>query len=219
MRRKTAVRAAFLLTAVVVLVLTLVRERHAVAESDARLSPSGIALSAALVLVGLAAQMLSWRSMFVGSEVGRLPVATAGRIYYVGQLGKYVPGSVWAVVAQAELGKDHQISRVRSAVVALGALLVLVIVGGVVAAAGLAVGSAGSLRAYWWALLAVPVGVVVLIPPVFNRLVALALRLARRPGPAPTRGSLPRISAPAARPTQRRSRAPSRLPGWSGSSS
>ena len=106
--------------------------------------------------------MLPWRSLFAGSEVGVPPIRIAGRIYYVGQLGKYVPGSVWAVVAQAELGKDHRLPRTRSATVALAALAVLVVVGAVVGAAGLAAGSASSLRTYWWALLSVPIGMVLL---------------------------------------------------------
>lgn len=185
MHRKSAVRAAFLLVAAALLVVTLVHERESAAAALSRLSLPAIALSGALLLVGLMAQMLSWRSMFDGSEVDVPPIRTAARIYFLGQLGKYVPGSVWAVVAQAELGKDHLISRARSAVVALGALVVLVVIGATVGAAGLAAGSTGSLRTYWWALAAVPIGIVVLSPPVFNRLVALALRLARRTGPAP----------------------------------
>lgn len=185
MHRKSAFRAAFLLVAVALLVVTLVHEREAAAAALTRLSLPTIALSGALLLVGLMAQMLSWRSMFDGSEVDVPPIRVAARIYFLGQLGKYVPGSVWAVVAQAELGKDHRISRARSAVVALGALVVLVVIGATVGAAGLAAGSAGSLHTYWWALAAVPIGIVVLSPPVFNRLVALALRLAHRTGPAP----------------------------------
>ena len=186
MRRKTAVRAAFLLVAVALLIVTVVRERDAFGAALGRLDPWSVVISAAALLIGLLAQMLSWRSLFAGGEADVPPLRTAGRIYFVGQLGKYVPGSVWALIAQAELGKDHRISRARSAVVALGALMVLVVVGGTIGAAGLAAGSAGSLRTYWWALLAVPVGLTVLWPPVFNRLVALGLRAARRSGPAPT---------------------------------
>ncbi|WP_024287655.1 lysylphosphatidylglycerol synthase domain-containing protein [Cellulomonas sp. KRMCY2] len=197
MRRKTAVRAAFLLVAVALLIVTVARERDAIGAALGRLDPWAVVLSAAGLLVGLLAQMLSWRSLFGGGGVAAPPLRTAGRIYFLGQLGKYVPGSVWALIAQAELGKDHHIGRARSAVVALGALMVLVVVGGTIGAAGLAAGSAGSLRTYWWALLAVPVGVTVLWPPVFNRLVALGLRAARRVGPAPTisGGALLRSSA------------------------
>lgn len=186
MHRKTAVRAVFLLVALAALVVAVVVEREAFGDALTRLGPAAVALSALLAGVGLLAQMLSWRALFAGAEADVPRLRAAARIYFVGQLGKYLPGSVWAVVAQAELGKDHRISRARSAVVALGALAVLVVVGVVVSVAGLAIGSAGSLRAYWWVLAAIPAGVVVLSPPVFNRLVGTAMRVARRPGPPPT---------------------------------
>jgi uncharacterized membrane protein YbhN (UPF0104 family) len=185
MRRNQVLRLALLVVAVGLLVFTVVRQGAAIGDALQRLNAINIALSGAFVLAGLAAQMLSWRSLFAGSDVSVPPIRIAGRIYYLGQLGKYVPGSVWAVVAQAELGKDHRVPRARSATVALAALVVLVVVGGAVSAAGLAAGSAGSLRTYWWALVSVPVGIVLLSPPVFNRLIAIAFRLARRAGPAP----------------------------------
>lgn len=185
MRRNKVLRIALLLVAVGLLVVTVVHQGAAIGDALQRLNAFDLALSGAFVLAGLVAQMLSWRSLFSGSEVGVPPIRVSGRIYYVGQLGKYVPGSVWAVVAQAELGKDHRVPRARSATVALSALVVLVVVGGAVSAAGLSVGSASSLRTYWWALLSVPVGIVLLSPAVFNRLIALALRLTKRGGPAP----------------------------------
>jgi len=185
MRRNKVLRIGFLFVAVGLLVLTVAGQREAIRDALLRLSALDLALSGGFVLVGLVAQMLSWRSLFAGSEVGVPPIRIAGRIYYLGQLGKYLPGSVWAVVAQAELGKDHRVPRARSATIALSALVVLVVVGGAVSAAGLAAGSTSSLRTYWWALLSVPVGITLLSPPVFNRLIALALRLAKRDGPAP----------------------------------
>jgi hypothetical protein len=194
MRPKTAVRAAFLLLAVALLVVAVAREGDAILDSLSRLSPPRLVVSAILVVAALVTQMLSWRALFHGSDAALLPIRVAGRIYFLGQLGKYVPGSVWAVVAQAELGKDHRISRSQSAVVALGSLMALTVTGGVVGAAGLAIGSSETLRAYWWALVAVPGGAVLLWPRVANRLVAFALRVTRRTGtpPALTGGGLAR---------------------------
>lgn len=186
MSRKNALRAAFLGVAVVLLALAVVREREGLAAAWSSLGWARIGLAGALVLAGLGAQMLSWRALFAGSEVGVLPVRAAGRVYYLGQLGKYLPGSVWAVVAQADLGRDHHVPRARSAVVALAALVVLVVVGVVAGFAGLAAADAQGLATYWWAALAVPAGVVVLAPPVLARLLALAMRVLRRPGPVPT---------------------------------
>jgi len=170
---------AFFVVAVALLVWSVVDRREELAEASTRLGAATVALSLALACAGLVAQMLSWRSLLAATGEAP-PLAAAARIYFHGQLGKYVPGSVWAVVAQAELGRAHRVTRARSAVVALGALAVLLVVGGTVAVVGLAAGSPGSLSRYWWAVAVVPLGVVGLLPPVFNRLVALALRLTRR---------------------------------------
>lgn len=197
MSRKNALRAAFLGLAVVLLVLAVVRERAALADAWSALGWGRVAVSGVLVLLGLGAQMLSWRALFAGSEVGVLPLRTAGRIYYLGQLGKYVPGSVWAVAAQADLGRDHRVPRTRSAVVAVAALVVLLVVGVVVGFLGLALAAPEGLAAYWWAALLVPAGVTVLAPPVLRRLLALAMRVLRRPGtvPALTTGGIVRSAS------------------------
>lgn len=171
--------------ALVLLAWSVVTRRDELADALARLSPGSIAVATLLAFLGLGAQMLSWRAL-LGATGPVPPMPASARIYYHGQLGKYVPGSVWAVVAQTELGRAYRVSRARSAVVALGALLVLLVVGGTVAAVGLAVGSPRSLSTYGWALAVVPLGAAVLTPPVFNRVVALALRLLRR-GDEPVR--------------------------------
>ena len=43
----------------------------------------------------------------------------AAGMFFVGQLGKYLPGSVWSVLAQAEIGARLHIPRSRTAVVGL----------------------------------------------------------------------------------------------------
>lgn len=175
---RRALRVAFLVLALVLLTVTLINQWNPLRQAAARLDVMPVVASAILAALGLGAQMLSWRSLLEGTGETP-PLAAAARIYFVGQLGKYIPGSVWAVVAQAELGRDHLISRSRSAMVALSSLGVLVVLGGSVGVAGLAAGSPGSVATYWWALLAVPVCAAVLAPPVFNRLVGWALRAMR----------------------------------------
>ncbi|HEY8718330.1 lysylphosphatidylglycerol synthase domain-containing protein [Pengzhenrongella sp.] len=177
---KRAARISFLLLAVVLLVVTVVRERTALAIAVQQLSVGSLVAATLLVLAGLVAQLLSWRALFAGPGSSVPSLRASAQIYYVGQLGKYVPGAVWAVVAQSDLGTRHRISRSRSAVVALGALAVLVVTGTGVAAVILTVTSPGSLRSYWWALPALPVGVALLLPPVFNRLIAWVLRVTGR---------------------------------------
>ncbi len=83
-------------------------------------------LAAAVLTIGnvLLAGMV-WRTVLtdLGSQ---LPLAVSARIFYVGQLGKYLPGSVWPLVAQAELGRDYNVPRSRSATATLVALLLSV---------------------------------------------------------------------------------------------
>ena len=44
-------------------------------------------------------------------------------MFFVGQIGKYVPGSVWPVVMQAELARDHGVPRRRTAAATMVMLL------------------------------------------------------------------------------------------------
>jgi uncharacterized membrane protein YbhN (UPF0104 family) len=169
----------FFAVAIALLAWSVVARREELGDALARLDGVTVVASLVLACAGLVAQMLSWRSLLAATGDAP-PLSASARIYYHGQLGKYVPGSVWAVVAQAELGKSHRLSRARSTVVALGALAVLLVVGGTVAVVGLAAASPGSLSTYWWAVAVVPLGVVGLLPPVFNRLVAIGLRVLRR---------------------------------------
>jgi hypothetical protein len=138
----------------------------------------GIVMAAfGVVLVALAVTMQMWRSLLAssGSRVAFLP---ASRIFFVGQVGKYLPGAVWPVLAQMELGQAQRIPRRRSATVAVLALLVSLSAGLLTAAAA----TAGSVSdQYRWAFLAVPVLLVGLHPKVLNPLIDRLLRLARRP--------------------------------------
>lgn len=169
----------FFAVALALLLWTVLDRRAELADALTRLDARTVTFSLVLACAGLVAQLLSWRCLLDGTG-SRVPVTAAARIYFHGQLGKYVPGSVWAVVAQAELGTAHQVSRARSAVVALGALAVLLVVGGAVAVIGLVAASPGSLSEYWWAVVIVPVVAVGLAPPVFNRVVARLLHVLRR---------------------------------------
>ena len=56
--------------------------------------------------------MLAWRTTL--RELGSpIPLTSAANIYFVSQLGKYLPGSVWAGVAMLRLGQDVAIPRAR----------------------------------------------------------------------------------------------------------
>jgi uncharacterized membrane protein YbhN (UPF0104 family) len=124
--------------------------------------------------------MMAWRAALADLD-HKIPVRTAAPIALVGQLGKYLPGSVWTVVVQTEVAKALGVPRKRSAVVGLLSIALSALAGfGVGVLALPALLSSGGGRWYLLVLLVVPVGAVLLHPRVLNALVDRALRWGRR---------------------------------------
>ncbi len=132
------------------------------------------------VLAGLAATMQIWRVLLaaLGSP---LTVRTAGRIFFIGQLGKYVPGSMWPVVVQMELAQSAKVPRSRTATAAILTLVASVCAGLLAALVCLPFLPADGTAGMRWFFLAVPVLLAALHPRVVNAVVGSLLRLARRP--------------------------------------
>jgi glycosyltransferase 2 family protein len=174
-----------------VLVVVLARRWHEVRPLLHDLSVTGVALAAVAVLSGIYATFLCWRAVL--SDLGSpLPLGGGMRVFFLGQLGKYLPGSLWPLLAQMELGRDYKVPR-RSSGAAVAIFLLLILgTGLLVAAIALPLLGGDALLRYWWVLLVLPVAAVLLHPPVLNRLLALGLRLARRE-PMPTPLSLPGV--------------------------
>ncbi|HEU5473261.1 MAG TPA: lysylphosphatidylglycerol synthase domain-containing protein [Actinophytocola sp.] len=104
----------------------------------------------------------------------------ASMIFLVGQLGKYVPGSVWSFLVQMELAKAAGITRVRAltaSVVATGIGIVASLLSGFLALPVLLVEH----REYLWLFVLLPAGLVLLHPRPLTWLVSRGLRLLRRP--------------------------------------
>lgn len=173
-----AVRPAIGLLVVGVVAVAIAGNWGRVSPHLGELSPGWMLLATASVLIGLYCTMLSWRALL--ADLGSpLPLRAAVRIFFLSQLGKYIPGSVWPVLAQMELGRDYGVPRKRSATAGLVTLLLSVIAGAIVAAA--CVPFIGAVPWYAWLILAViPVGGIVLHPPIFSALVNRALRLMKR---------------------------------------
>lgn len=85
-------------------------------------------LIGALALAGLGAWsgVPAWRGLLAGLG-SQLSVVQTQRVFLLGQLGKYVPGGVWTVLAQATLAKQLAVPRARSATASLMAVLLAVI--------------------------------------------------------------------------------------------
>lgn len=130
------------------------------------------------VLFAMGAAMQVWRVLLtaLGSA---LPVRAAARVVFVGQLGKYLPGSVWPVLAQMELGTAHRVPRTRSATASVLTMLVSLL-GGLLTALVTLPFVAGD-TPYRWAFLAAPVLLAALHPRVLNPMLAALLKLAKRP--------------------------------------
>ena len=145
------------------------------------LTVAPIALGAGAALASLLASMAAWRETLAGLG-HRLPARIAARVFFLGQLAKYVPGSIWSIVGQAELAKVHGVPRARTATAGVVVLAISVTValglGGVAVPALLSADGGGTYAAL--VLLVVPLGAV-LHPAVLNRLVAVGLRVLRRP--------------------------------------
>jgi uncharacterized membrane protein YbhN (UPF0104 family) len=150
-----------------------------------QLSPPAVGLSAAAALAGIWCSFLSWRALLTDLG-GRVPLTGGMRVFFIGQAGKYLPGKVWPILAQVRLGRDYQVPGRSSAAAALIFMVIVLGTGLLVGACALPVLGAAAFGSYWWALAALPVAAVVLWPPLLNRALGLATRLARRsPMPRP----------------------------------
>lgn len=137
--------------------------------------------SLALALAGVYLSFLLWRGTLatLGSS---LPVRPAARLFFVSQLGKYLPGAVWPVLAQMRLGRELGVPRQRMGLAFLLTLGLATLVGVFLGAAALPTLFRAEGAVVLLGLLALPLLGLLLVPRVLNGLLAVALRLVRRPG-------------------------------------
>ncbi|MFI6596234.1 YbhN family protein [Nonomuraea sp. NPDC050536] len=171
------VRILLALVALAFLGYGLARNWSATTAALAELSPWALAGAFAAVLAGQYCMLVAWRVVLAGLG-SPLPLRTAGRIMFVGQLGKYIPGSVWAYAAMMDLGRDQGSPPRRTFACISLALVINLGVAISIAAATLATQQA--VRQAWYLLLLVPVIIVCLHPRVLTWGLNLALRIARR---------------------------------------
>ncbi len=87
------------------------------------LRPGWLVLCGALYLLGLGFWALCWHRL-MRSLGERPPFLTAVRAYYIGHMGKYLPGKAWAVFLRAGLVRGHGASPVLATVTAFYEVLV-----------------------------------------------------------------------------------------------
>ena len=132
-----------------------------------------------VLLVMQFATLREWQALLAGLG-SPIRTTTAGRIFFIGQLGKYIPGSVWPVLTQMELGARANVPRARSASASILTMILSLATGLLVAAATLPFAhySAGD----DWVFILVPVILVCLYPRVLNPLLNWLFKLTKRPG-------------------------------------
>ena len=181
-RLLTGLRVGLALLVVTAVSIAVARNWREVSADIGRIDAGTFALAALLVCLPPIFTVLGWRILL--ADLGSpLHVAQAGGIFFVGQLGKYVPGAVWSIVAQAEMGARLHIPRRRMAVVAFVSVAIAAICGlivGVPALPLLIMRDDTSATAGWVLLLAMPLLAVVLWPRLLNWAIATVLRVLRR---------------------------------------
>ncbi len=136
-------------------------------------------LSAVLAVLGTASVERIWVELLRASGA-HLRERAAATAFFVSQIGKYLPGSLWPVVAQMEFGRRSGIARR----VMFGANVIML---AVVAATGLLTGavllpgaSTDGLRTYWWVFLFLPPLLASLHPRTIPWVLDTVLRLVHR---------------------------------------
>jgi uncharacterized membrane protein YbhN (UPF0104 family) len=179
--RRTAVSAVLVVVVVAAFGWALHGQWDDIVEQLKRQHPAVVVLALLVALAGVFMSFLLWRGTLVvlGSSLPRRPAA---RLFFVTQLGKYLPGAVWPVLAQMRMGRDLGVPRQRMGLAFLLTLGLSTLVGILVGVAALPALLQAEGRVVLFGLLALPVLLALLVPRVLNSLLERALKLLRRPG-------------------------------------
>lgn len=180
-RRAIAIVRIVVAAAVVVaLVWGVARNWTEISQDLQRVSLGALLLSFVPAALGTWLTMLGWRVIL--ADLGSpLHVAPAAGVWFVGQLGKYLPGSVWTVLVQADMASHLHVPRRRTGVASLVTIGLSVLTGLLVGAPSIPLllqrpDSSGLA----WVLLGIPVLALLCWPPILDRIVGLGLRVLRQ---------------------------------------
>lgn len=178
-RLRRIVRAVFLVLAASFCAVFFTSRWDEVRSGLDMLTPGAVVVSVLTGALATVFSLLGWRALLAdaGSPVAVRPAA---RIFLISQLGKYIPGSVWTVLAQVELAREHEVPARRSATVSLLTLCVTTLAGLVAASLTLPFSSTTVSRDYGWVFLTAPLLLLLLHPRSVATWSGLAFRLLRR---------------------------------------
>lgn len=131
-------------------------------------SPVAVVVAALLVVVGLLVTSVAWLRL-LGGYGHRLPPGEGRAVFFVGQLGKYIPGSVWSVGAHAELARGFDVPMRATVGTSLMFLWVNLATAGLVAGSFALTGAWDPGLPWWLVVLGLVVCVAGLTPYAVNR--------------------------------------------------
>lgn len=167
--------------------LFVVGKRHELAVVLAELAWPAVLAALLLALAAQLAALASYRA--ITADLGSpLPPRPAGKVYFVSQLGKYLPGSVWGMVALVSLAAQQRVPRRTSVAAGVINLVVAVTTAGALAALLLPFGAMETVRQFWYLTLLLPILLAGLHPRVVVGVLDVALRKIGRV-PVPSRMS------------------------------
>lgn len=162
-------------------------ERRSFEQALGHIGVLAMVASFAAGLLSVAINFLVWREVLDGLGL-RLPLAAGSRVFFISQLGKYLPGSVWPVVIQMEAGRARGASRRTMLASNLITIALSCAVGLILACVFLPLSDARALSRYWWLLLALPFLLALLHPRAVPGLLDRTFAVLHR---APVGGRLP----------------------------
>lgn len=176
---RRALRWLYLIGVLVAFVAAVVARRADLVDQLSGLEAGPLLLSVLCGVGGVGVSGLVWRRMLHGFG-STLSLGVATKVFFVAQLGKYLPGSLWPVLAQAELGRDHGVP-VRTAVAAQTLFMWVHLVTGAIL--GVPVIAALGLLPRWTAVLPLALVPLLLPRPLTAMMDMVLRRMGRRPLP------------------------------------
>ena len=168
-----AARLGFVVACIVALTVSFRGHGAEIAAALADVTIPGLAIALLATAVGHVATVRVWMQVIDAFGL-RIPTAQSSAIYLVSQLGKYIPGSLWSIGAQAQMAARF---RAKPRVTAGAGLVTLGYFVGSGALVSATLASVGLVETPWpRALNAVAAAVcaIALTPPVVKRAAAIA---------------------------------------------
>jgi len=168
----------FMVGAVVFLTVAIVRQWGDFVDAVGRMGVWDIVAAGSMGALAVFTGMLSWRES-VAATAHLIPVGPTTHTFLVSQLGKYVPGSVWAVVAQVQLMRRYGVSRTRGALGSTISMVISLETAVIVGTVGIFL-AGGSISTYWWLIPVAVVCTLMLVPAVIEWCLGRLARIHKR---------------------------------------